>query len=49
MSDLTRRKLIKTGLAAAVGASGLGVAARLRKSTDSCRPITAASTASAKR
>lgn len=29
MSDLSRRKLIKTGLAAVAGASGIGVAARL--------------------
>ena len=29
MSDLSRRKLIKTGLVAAAGVSGLGVAARL--------------------
>jgi len=29
MTDLSRRKLIKTGLAAAAGISGLGVAARL--------------------
>jgi DMSO/TMAO reductase YedYZ molybdopterin-dependent catalytic subunit len=29
MSDLSRRKLIKTGLAATVGVAGLGVAARL--------------------
>ena len=29
MSDLSRRKLITTGLAATAGASGLGVAARI--------------------
>ena len=29
MNDLSRRKLIKTGLAAAAGVSGLGVAARM--------------------
>ena len=40
MSNLSRRKLIKTGLAATAGASGLGVAARIAEKygLDSARP-----------
>ena len=50
MIDLSRRKLITTGLAAAAGVTGLGVAARMaQKDMDWSRPITAASTVWAKR
>ena len=49
MSDmLSRRKLIRTGLAAAAGVSGLGVAAALPTATVSSHPTMAASTAWAK-
>jgi len=47
MSDLSRRKLITTGLAATAGASALGVAARFAQRYDWCRPITAESMAAA--
>ena len=49
MSDLSRRKLITTGLAATAGVSAWAWPRAWRKSMDWSRPITAESTASAKR
>ena len=48
MTDLSRRKLIVTGLAAAAGVSTLGVAAHLAQEYGLSRPITADFTALAK-
>ncbi len=49
MNKISRRKLIKAGLAATAGVAGLGVAARLAEKYGLVPPITAESTAWAKR
>ena len=49
MTPISRRKLITTGLAATAGVAGLAAAAKSRDAMDSSRPITAESTAPAKR
>jgi len=48
MSNISRRKLITSGLAAAAGVTGLGVAASLAQRYGLVPPIMAESTASAK-